>query len=157
MMSLLGRAWMAMQSQDVRDLERAGKDLASVRRLAPRDYHSAIAQACLSEKRERFSQAFEQYRVAARLEKKTPHAYRMAALMVLEAKSRPPRTAVSLAAMACDCDEQNDWRNHFALALGQLADGATEEHEASLMLAREAADDEGLELIDDDLQKFSAP
>lgn len=143
--SLLGRGWVATENGD---FQLAGKDLAAARRLAPKDYHIAVALAYLAENRERHGLAFEQYRSAARLEPSLPHAYRMAAMLVLGSGCRPASMACDLAIAACQQDEQDDWRNYLALALAYRAVEKHEESAVSLSRAREAADEESQKQID---------
>ncbi len=67
--------------------------------------------------RGRHREAFSGYKAATRIHKKNPHAYRMAAEMVLTSEDyASPIIAVTLAKEACKYDERGDWRNQMVFA-----------------------------------------
>ena len=154
LLSHVGLAWVGLREDN---LEAAGVDISKAKAINSRDYELAVCRGHLSHRRGRMREAYNAYTAAMRIEKKNPHAYRMAAEMILDSgDSALAAKALAMAKSACRYDEQDDWRNQMVLALAHRAVGDAEQFDVTAELARDQAPPDALQTLEDALKEKPA-
>ncbi|WP_436717619.1 hypothetical protein U8335_12850 [Roseiconus lacunae] len=149
----LGLIWGYL---DLGELEKAGGMIAQRKKATSRDYELIVCEGRLLRQKGQSRKAREAYRRAQRIDKAHPAAYRMAAEILIDENDENTTTIVTLAKMACERDDEGDFRNYLTLAAAYDQSGEIDERDKAIRRAFDVADDASRSVVEERVETLLA-